>query len=276
MAQQRSTTVVLVVAALALAGYAFWSNLAPKRGGAPSSSPASEAAEREEPDARGPRGALKLGVSPASVDLGTLSQCGSVATFEAVLRNEGQDPLTVTGWSSTSGAIEPIGAIGGLIEPSGERKIRVRVEPWGYGPKQERLDFRIDGRRAGGSVSIGFTIAGGVRSRPGVVIRPERTAKRAIDIERVGPDGEFLAQPFMIMAVTPPVADIYDTEQVGLGVIDIDFAAIDELAAEASARENPAFEFIETPRGWRWTTFELVVRTDVEGCAELRVRVKNN
>lgn len=275
MAQSRSTTAILVLAALALAGYAVWTNLAPKP--EPSEGPrAMPSAAGEGPDASGPRGALKLAVSPASVDLGTLSQCMPVAVFEATLRNEGQDPLTVTGWGATSGAIEPIGAIGGLIEPGGERRIRVRVEPWGYGPKQERIDFRIDGRRTAGGVAIGFDIAGGLRSRPGVVIRPEGRGKKAIDIERVGPDGDFLGEPFEIMTVVPPVADIYETEQPGRAVIEIDFAAIDELAAGADARANPAFEFVETRKGWRWSTCELVVQTGVEGCAELRVRVKNN
>ncbi|MFM7053032.1 MAG: hypothetical protein ACKOYN_13015, partial [Planctomycetota bacterium] len=97
MAQSRSTTAILVLAALALAGYAVWTNLAPKP--EPSEGPrATPLAAGEGPDASGPRGALKLAVSPASVDLGTLSQCMPVAVLEATLRNEGQDPLTVTGW----------------------------------------------------------------------------------------------------------------------------------------------------------------------------------
>ena len=62
----------------------------------------------------------------------------------------------------------------------------------------------------------------------------------------------------------------------GWGGIEIDFAAIDALAAEPDSANDPAFEWKESPKGRKWRSIELLIRTDLPVCGDLRVRVRNH
>ena len=114
-----------------------------------------------------------------------------------------------------------------------------------------------------------------MRARPAVVTRPDRARNFAVNIDRVSADGAFLPEAYEILGVEPRVAPILPPLEPGHGAINIDFQAIDELAASPSGAELTAFEWTETQDGRRWKSIELTVRTSLEACPEVRVRVRN-
>jgi hypothetical protein len=96
-----------------------------------------------------------------------------------------------------------------------------------------------------------------------------------VNIDRSASDGSFVPDAYEILGVEPRVAQILPPLEPGHGAINIDFQAIDELAASTGGAEIGAFEWTETPGGRRWRSIELTVRTNLEACPEIRVRVRN-
>ncbi|MFM1824013.1 MAG: hypothetical protein RI967_2279 [Planctomycetota bacterium] len=281
-----SITPLLALAAIGLVAVGIYSNLGGGSEGAGGAS-AGRAAEEDDPvtpreRARTPKGEKpSVEILPAKVELGAVTPCGDARRFEATIRNTGRGRLEVAGWRSTCGCVTVEEEPGFAIEPGGERTVTVRVEPWGFGGKSQRIDFRVldesgASNALGARLRVDYAVGGAVRTRPGAVVRPVGKTPAFVDIERVGPDGEFLAEPFEVIAVLPPVAMILPSLGDGHGAIEIDYAAIDALAARPESRDDPAFEWIETAgSGRRWRSFELTVRTSVELCPDLRIRVRN-
>jgi hypothetical protein len=222
----------------------------------------------------------KLAVSPEKVELGVVSTCGARRTFDVALANDGEKPVRVDGWVSTCACMAPTIAPGFVIEPGDVFTLPVAVEPWDFGSQSHRIDFRVSGEglspnATAGRLRVNFTVEGPLRARPAAVTRPELARNFAVNIDRVLPDGSFLPEAYEILGVEPRVAPILPPLEPGHGAINIDFQAIDDLAASPSGADLAAFEWTETPRGRRWKSLGLTVRTSLEACPEIRVRVRN-
>ena len=84
-----------------------------------------------------------------------------------------------------------------------------------------------------------------------------------------------------MLAVLPPIGRPWKAAEgeppleAGWGGVIVDFAAVDELAADPASRSDPAFEWRGDGADARWKTFEFVIRTDDSVCGEMRVRLRN-
>lgn len=290
MAARRVSTPLALLVAAALIGLGLYLNRGergPGSGDGSASSPSSDSAagdidsvtERRRPADTGAPFA-RLSVSPEKVELGSVPTCGVRRTFEVALANDGDKPLRVDGWVSTCACVAPAVAPGFTIAPGEVYTLPVTVEPWNFGTQSHRIDFRVsgDGRSpnaTAGRLRVNYTVEGALRARPAVVTRPDRLRNFAVNIDRVAADGSFLPEAYEILGVEPRVAPILPPLEPGHGAINIDFQAIDDLAASPSGADLAAFEWSETPDGPRWKSIELIVRTSLEECPEIRVRVRN-
>lgn len=237
-------------------------------------------------EARGGGGAEKqlpfarASISPGVVDLGKLTPCKPRGRFEVAVANDGDVPIRIEGWISTSSCLAPEIEPGFEVAAGAVEKVPIRVEPWDPGRQSHRIEFRVaaDGHAVnavGASVRVDFTMETPILVWPSVPRRPERGDRFIVDFERCAPDGTFLAEAFDIYGVEPKVGQIQPPLGDGHGAVIIDFAAIDELASQPEALANRDFEWMDTPNGRRWRSFDLVVRTSLESCPDLRVRVRN-
>ena len=290
MAARRVSTPLALLVAAALIGLGIYLNREGRGTGselASRSSPSPDSAagdidsvtERRRPADTGAPFA-RLSVSPEKIELGSVPTCGVRRTFEVALANDGDKPLRVDGWVSTCACVAPTVAPGFTIEPGEVYTLPVVAEPWNFGAQSHRLDFRVSGEglspnATAGRVRVNYTVEGALRARPAVVTRPDRARNFAVNIDRVSADGSFLPEAYEILGVEPRVAPILPPLEAGHGAINIDFQAIDELAASPSGAELTAFEWTETQDGRRWKSIELTVRTSLEACPEIRVRVRN-
>jgi hypothetical protein len=222
----------------------------------------------------------KLGVAPEQTDIGVVSTCGPRRTFDVALSNDGEKAVRIDGWISTCACVYPMVAPGFVIEPGDVFTLPVAVEPWTFGPQSHRIDFRVSGdglspNAAAGRLRVNFNVDGPLRARPTFVTRPERARNFAVNLDRSASDGSFVSEAYDVLGVEPRVAQILPPLEPGHGAINIDFQAIDELAASENAGDIAAFEWTETTDGRRWKSIELTVRTSLEPCGEIRVRVRN-
>ena len=283
MAGRRVSTSIALVIGAALIGLGVYLNR-PRSQTAPTAADSASGEidavlGRRRPAAGGTEFA-KLTISPEKVELGVVPTCGGRRTFEVALANDGAKPIRIDGWVSTCACMSPTVAPGFVIEPGDVFTLPVAVEPWDFGSQSHRIDFRVSGEglspnATAGRLRVNFTVEGMLRARPAVVTRPDRARNFAVNIDRVDPDGSFLPEAYEILGVEPRVAPILPPLEPGHGAINIDFQAIDDLAASPEASDLAAFEWTETPDGRRWKSLELTVRTSLEACPEIRVRVRN-
>lgn len=285
MVRRRSSTILALLIGAGLVGLGVYLNRG--QAGSTNSTPPRDSAagdidsvieKRRPADAGAPF--AKLTVSPEKLDLGSVPTCGARRTFEVALANDGDKPLRVDGWVSTCACVSPQVAPGFTIEPGDVFTLPIAVEPWNFGTQSHRIDFRVSGsglspNATAGRVRVNFTVEGALRARPAIVTRPDLMRNFAVNIDRVAADGSFLPEAYEILGVEPRVAPILPPLEPGHGAINIDFQAIDELAASPSGADLAAFEWTETSDGRRWKSIELVVRTSLEACPEIRVRVRN-
>jgi hypothetical protein len=222
----------------------------------------------------------RLTVAPDVVALGSVSTCGERRSFEVALANDGDKPIRVDGWISTCACLAPAVAPGFSIDPGDVYTLPIAVEPWNFGSQSHRIDFRVSGdglsaNAAAARLRINFEVAGPLRARPPIVMRPDRARNFAVNLDRSAADGSFVTEAFDVYGVEPRVAQILPPLEPGHGAINIDFEAIDELAQSSDAYDNPAFEWQETADGRRWKSIELTVRTSLDECQTIRVRVRN-
>ena len=92
--------------------------------------------------------------------------------------------------------------------------------------------------------------------------------ERVVDPEREAPVGKFAVTSF-----EPPVARVVGSAGDGHVAIEIDFKAIDALAADNPG--SPLFEWEQRRDMRRWKAFDLEIATDSEACPSLRLRVRN-
>jgi hypothetical protein len=247
--------------------------------------PSTRSAERRGETRAGGGGEKRLpfaraSISPEAVDLGKLTPCAPRGRFEVAVANDGDTPIRIEGWLSTSSCLVPEVEPGFTVAAGAVEKVPIRVEPWDPGRQSHRIEFRVaaDGHAVnavGASVRVDFTMETPILVWPSVPRRPERGDRFIVDFERCNPDGSFLEEAFDIFGVEPKVGQIQPPLGDGHGAVIIDFAAIDELAAQPEAQENRDFEWMNTPNGRRWRSLDVVVRTSLESCPELRVRVRN-
>lgn len=282
MAIRRVSTPIALLIGAALIGLGIYLNRGDRDPSTPSDPAAGEidtVLGKRRPAAAGTQFA-KLTVSPEKVELGVVPTCGARRTFEVALANDGEKPIRVDGWVSTCACMAPTVDPGFVIEPGDVFTLPLAVEPWDFGTQSHRIDFRVSGEglspnATAGRLRVNFTVDGPLRARPAVVARPERLRNFAVNIDRVDSDGLFLPESYEILGVEPRVAPILPPLEPGHGAINIDFQAIDDLAASPGGADLAYFEWTETADGRRWKSIELTVRTDLESCPEIRVRVRN-
>jgi hypothetical protein len=275
-----STQTFLVAGAVVLAALGIYLNIGsdePSGGakgeGAASPGDAGRPTSRTRPrdDSEGVR---RLRISPEKLNLGTISQCGPRGAYEIVLSNDGTVPVTVVGWVATSSGIRPGIAPNAVVAPGGLLKVPIEIDPLGLGPKSQRLDFRLDGNARGGSVRIDYEIVSPIVPMPVLVVRPEVFDTKIVDLERVvDPEREAPVGRFAVTSFEPPVARVVGSAGDGHVAIEIDFKAIDALAADNPG--SPLFEWEQRRDVRRWKAFDLEIATDSEACPSLRLRVRN-
>lgn len=276
MVSRRTNNTLLVLAALALAAAGLYQQFGGTSGD--DSDDRSPRAGNSAAAARAKNEPSKLRLSTERIDLGTISHCEGARTFELLMTNDGTEPITVSGWRATCSCVSPNGKGGFAVLPGETTALPIRVEPQGAGGKSQRIDFRIDGSIGGPRVRIDYVVASVIRPRPSVVMRPTKGTLAIVDLERSAPDGAFIEEAFLILGTVPQVAKVFDVPPsmgLGLGGIEIDFAAIDALAKLEGVGGDPAFEWETTASGVRWKSLDLVVRTDLPACSEVHVTIKN-
>lgn len=274
---QSSTTTYIVIAALVLGGLGIYfkvtggSKAAEDEKGAPITLSPKEPRDRA--------GVRKLRISPEKLDLGTISQCGPLPTGEVVLSNEGSEPVKIVGWAATCSCVSPELDGGVVLEPGALIKVPIHVDPLGLGGKSQRIDFRLEGNSRGGGVRVDYRVESAIIPTPVLVVRPDGSDSKVIDLDRVDLDGNPVAEKFVIRAIEPPVARFVGTLEDGHAAIDIDFKAIDRLAegfsATATSGRTGGFAWQTTGGTTRWKALDIFVETDCPSCERLRIRVRN-
>jgi hypothetical protein len=279
MAMNRSTSTALVIAAVVLGGLGIYSNLSrPSEATKPTGGATSAPAEKgiEIPGASGQKRVVKkLRISPEKLKLGTISPCKPFETPEVVLTNDGDEPVSITGWIATCACVSPSLKAGETIEPHGFLRVPIVVQPLGLGGKSQRLDFRLDGNAVGGSLRIDYVIESPIRAMPVLVTRPEVKAPKIIDLERVDGEGNLIADKFAVRGFEPPVAQFVESLRDGHASFAIEYEKIDQLAEAEPGRRNSGFVWEERGGKQHWKTLELVVSTDSDACSALRIIVRN-
>jgi hypothetical protein len=269
-----------MLVAFALIGLGVYLNLRGDGDGSESAVRSREAESGEPgsqaPAKRNPRATIaKLRVEPALVELGAVTTCAPPREFECTIFNDGSGPALVQGWASSCGCLVP--AIDGSIDlaPGASRRVRVSLEPWGIGERRQTLALRLEGGVPGPEIEVVYRIEAPVWPRPAMVNRPEGRSVRVVDLERSAPNGSFLAEPFEVLAVVPLIADIGPSLGDGHASIAVDFDRIDALASDPVLARDAGFTWREDRGETRWKTLDLRVRTSVESCPELVIRVRN-
>lgn len=268
-----------IVAAVGLIGLAVYLNLFRDAGGGgtvreaqPSDGESGEAT----PARRNPRATItQLRVEPALVELGVVTTCAPPREFEFTIHNDGTGPALVQGWASSCGCLVPELSEPIDLAPGASRQVKVELEPWGIGDRRQRLELRLEGGLPGPGVDVAYRIDAPVWPRPAMVSRPDGRGFRTVNLERSAEDGSFLAEPFEVLGVTPLVAKVGESLGAGHASIEVDFAAIDELAADRVLAATVPFTWREVRGERRWKTLDLRVRTSVEKCPEVTIRVRN-
>jgi len=205
-----------------------------------------------------------LTVEPSQIDLGAISQCDPPTTVAVALRNTTERAVTVKSAVSTCTCTTVDLPTGTELKPGDEREIRVRLEPWGDGPKQQFVRLVGDTGDLLGRVAISYNIRSPLRTRPSGVSRD------------VNPEGEFLVEaptraPFRVLSFDPPVAKARYEGAVSEQIVTVDWAAVDALVQEG--RSTSPLVTVD-PSG-RWSSLILAVRTDRTDCPDVFVLVRN-
>lgn len=205
-----------------------------------------------------------LTVEPSQIDLGAISQCDPPSTVAIMLRNTSRQSVTVKSVVSTCTCTTTDLPAGTELKPGDEREIRVRLEAWGEGPKQQFLRLVSDAGDLLGRVAISYRIRSPIRTRPSGVSRD------------VNPDGEFLVEvptrvPFRVLSFDPPVARARYDGAVSEQIITVDWAAVDALVQEGRSTSP----LLTVGESGRWSSLILSVRTDRVDCPDVFVLVRN-
>jgi hypothetical protein len=205
-----------------------------------------------------------LSIEPSQIDLGTISQCDPPASVAVMLRNSTRQAVTLKAPVSTCSCTTTDLPAGTVLKPGDERELRVRLEPWGDGPKQQFVRLVGESGDLLGRVAISYRIRSPLRTRPSGVSRD------------VNPEGEFLVEvpsrtPFRVLSFDPPVAKARYEGAVSEQIVMIDWSAVDQLVQEG----RPVSPLVTVDANGRWATLILTVRTDRRDCPDVFVMVRN-
>ena len=121
---------------------------------------------------------------------------------------------------------------------------------------------------------IDYEVTSPIVPMPVLVVRPERLETKIVDLERVvDPEQQAPVGTFAVTAFEPPVARVVGSAGDGHVAIEVDFKAIDALAADNPG--SPLFDWEQRGETRRWKAFDLEIATDSEDCPSLRLRVRN-
>jgi len=205
-----------------------------------------------------------LSIEPSQIDLGTISQCDPPSSVAVMLRNPSRQTVTLKSPVSTCTCTTTDLPAGTVLKPGDEREIRVRLEPWGDGPKQQFVRLVSESGDLLGRVAISYRIRSPLRTRPSGVSRD------------VNPEGEFLVEvpsraPFRVLSFDPPVAKARYEGVLSEQIVTIDWSAVDQLVQDGRA----VSPLVTVDANGRWTTLILTVRTDRIDCPDVFVLVRN-
>lgn len=202
-------------------------------------------------------------VLPPELDCGLVSQCEPPTPLLVRLRNGTAEPVRIRGFVATCGCTIPDLKPNITIAPGEEVVVRIRLELWGQGRKQQFIRFVGEGGQPIGRVRIQYEVSSSLRTTPSGISRD------------LNPDGTFLIEAtgkvaFAITQSEPAVVVARSSERALEQSASINWTAIDALAAMTPP--PTAFTFDENGR---WTTLLVRIATDAAECSEVFLWVKN-
>ncbi len=202
-------------------------------------------------------------ITPDQVDCGAVSQCELLPPIKVVIRNPLATPVRIRGFVATCGCTIPDLQPNLELPPGGEVTVKVRLELWGQGRKQQFIRFIDENSRPLGRLQVRYEVRSSVRSTPSGISR------------EVNPDGSFQVEssddvPFAITHSYPPVVAKRSDERATDHSLSIDWAKVDALAIAESPL--PEFEF---DQAGAWSTLLLRIGTDKPDCSELFIWLRN-
>lgn len=202
-------------------------------------------------------------VSPESVDLGKVSQCGDLLAVRGRLRNTGSEPFHLNQVVVACGCTVPDLQTPRKLEPGESVEFTVALDPWASpGPHGQQVDFIYAEASRAPPFRILYEVVSPIRTMPGGAHRhqePNAVIKVTAD------DGT----PFVIRSVDPPVADDWVRTPSSETHLTIDWSLVDELAPS----RPDLFEFDEKGR---WRRGRLSIATDRAGCPAIHLRLYND
>lgn len=204
-----------------------------------------------------------LTIIPDQIDCGAVSQCELPPPIAVVLRNGTTAPIRVRGFVATCGCTIPDLQPNVAIAPGGEITVKVRLELWGQGRKQQFIRFIDENSQPLGRVQVRYEVRSSLRSTPSGISRD------------VNPDGSFQIESsddgaFSIIESYPPVVIQRLTEVATDHALTIDWKAVDAL----SLATTPISEFAFDSAG-KWSTLLVRVGTDKSDCSEVFIWLRN-
>ncbi len=204
-----------------------------------------------------------LTIIPEQIDCGSISQCEMPPPIAIVIRNGTAEPVRIRGFVATCGCTIPDLQPNVEIAPGAEITVKVRLELWGQGRKQQFIRFIDENSQPLGRVQVRYEVRSPLRSTPSGISRD------------VNPDGSFQIESsdngsFKIMESDPPVANSPSTESAADHTMTIDWAKVDALAVATPPISAFAFDSAGV-----WSTLLVRVSTDKADCSEVFVWLRN-
>lgn len=205
----------------------------------------------------------RLQIIPDQVDCGVVSQCESRQPIEVILRNATAEAVRVRGFVATCGCTIPDLKPNIEIGPGEEVAVKIRLELWGQGRKQQFVRFIDENFKPLGRVQVRYEVRSPLRTTPSGIARD------------VNPDGSFQLESsdqtqFSIRDCYPPVV----INPISIASADYSLSINWKLVDEMALAEKPIeqFDFDETGK---WSTLLVRISTDMTGCSEVYVWLRN-
>ncbi len=211
---------------------------------------------------------------PPQVDVGPVSQCGPPVTVRVTLVNISQTSSEVLEAIPDCGCTVPELPTPCVLAPGERREILVALDPWAHGgARTQQVVFPCRQPGKPRTLRISCTVVGALHTNPAAARRKEEPTVMVQVSHLEAPEGGAGApaaqKPFEILGFDPPVVESWPRNPAMETWFSLDWALVDK-AAESGA---PGFE--RAPDG-RWSRGVVVIRTSLEECPELRMRVYNS
>lgn len=205
----------------------------------------------------------RLQIIPEQIDCGVVSQCELRSPIEVVLRNATAETVRVRGFVATCGCTIPNLRPNTEIAPGEEVAVKIRLELWGQGRKQQFVRFIDENFQPLGRVQVRYEVRSPLRTTPSGIARD------------VNPDGSFQLESFdetsfSIRDSYPPVVFSPSAVASADHSLSINWKLVDEMARV----EKPISQFDFDTTG-RWSTLLVRIGTDMTGCSEVYLWLRN-